>query len=181
MRHGPATEYGHTVGRPEYMDQLDNPYAVFRFKYRSRSILKALFGDQIPDQEQPTPSPTNEIKKDKLKQLPQDELIEKMLKLETKFKEAQKSREKKHKRGHRNRDGEKQKDKEIRPSDRTEVMAQALTEAWVQQHSRDPSEKSKSHAANSTSKDKYERAEKNGNANETWMQTGNDEWGGIKW
>ncbi|KAL7771094.1 hypothetical protein CFE70_001036 [Pyrenophora teres f. teres 0-1] len=182
VRPGPAIEYGHVVGRPEYMDRLDNPYAVFRFKYRSRSILRALFGDQIPEKEKPPPSPTTEIKKEELKQVPQDELIERMLKLETKLKEAKRSREKKHKHGHRHRDADREEDKEIRPSDQTEIIAQALTEAWVQQHSRDPSEKEKSQTAKSTNKDKAEKIEKNGNANETWLQSGNDEWGGnIKW
>ena len=143
VRPGPATEYGHAMGRPEYMDRLDNPYAVFRFKYRSRSILKALFGDQIPAQEQPALAPTTDIK-EKLKQMPQDELIDKMLELETKLKKVKKSGEKKHKHEQRHHDREKQKEKERRPSDRTEVMAKALTEAWVQQHSRGPSEKAKS-------------------------------------
>ncbi|KAA8616838.1 hypothetical protein A1F94_007490 [Pyrenophora tritici-repentis] len=182
VRPGPATEYGHVVGRPEYMDQLDKPYAVFRFKYRSRSILKALFGDQISGVEKPLPSRTTEIKKEKLKQVPQDELIDKMLKLETKLKEAQRSREKKHKHGHRHHEAEKEEEKVTKPSDQTEVMAQALTEAWVQHQSREPSEKANSQTAKSTSKEKGENIEKKGNANGAWLQSGNDGWGSnIKW
>lgn len=41
---GPGTAYGHAVSRPVYVDGLDKPYAVFRFKYRSRSVLRGMFG-----------------------------------------------------------------------------------------------------------------------------------------
>ncbi|RMZ66732.1 zinc finger zz-type [Pyrenophora seminiperda CCB06] len=183
VRPGPATEYGHAVGRPEYMDRLDNPYAVFRFKYRSRSILKALFGDQIPDQEQHATPSSTEIKKDKLRQMPQDELVEKLLKMETKLREAKRLEETKHKHGHRNQDREKQRGKERTPSDRTEVVTKSLTEAWVQQQSRDPSEKAKSQTAKSTSKEQGEKTKRKENFNETWMKSGNVELGGgdIKW
>ncbi|EUC29041.1 hypothetical protein COCCADRAFT_40542 [Bipolaris zeicola 26-R-13] len=34
--------YGHAIARPEYVDSLEMPYAVFRFKYRSLDALKKL-------------------------------------------------------------------------------------------------------------------------------------------
>ena len=34
--------YGHAIARPEYVDSLEKPYAVFRFKYRSLGTLKKL-------------------------------------------------------------------------------------------------------------------------------------------
>ncbi|EMD94139.1 hypothetical protein COCHEDRAFT_1192284 [Bipolaris maydis C5] len=34
--------YGHAIARPEYVDSLEKPYAVFRFKYRSLDALKKL-------------------------------------------------------------------------------------------------------------------------------------------
>ncbi|KAF2132884.1 hypothetical protein P153DRAFT_393828 [Dothidotthia symphoricarpi CBS 119687] len=44
VRTGAATKYGHVIGRPAYVDGLDRPYAVFRFKYRSREVLGGMFG-----------------------------------------------------------------------------------------------------------------------------------------
>lgn len=49
---GKGTKYMHLIGRPEYIDDLQRPYAVFRFKYRTRDFLKKQFGnDNIPDAE----------------------------------------------------------------------------------------------------------------------------------
>ncbi|KAF2278213.1 uncharacterized protein EI97DRAFT_248285 [Westerdykella ornata] len=48
---GEGMRYTHAVGRPKYLDGFEKPYAVFRFKYRSREELKRLFGDEVPDEE----------------------------------------------------------------------------------------------------------------------------------
>ncbi|KAF2831510.1 hypothetical protein CC86DRAFT_314922, partial [Ophiobolus disseminans] len=134
VRAGSGTQYGHVVGRPEYLDTLDKPYAVFRFKYRSRSILKSMFGDEVPDHGHlsiHTSSSKVKKEKEKLKVVSKDELIEKMLKLQTKLAEK----------GERRRDS---KHKEMKaPSVNTESVARGLTENWVNQHSREASEKGK--------------------------------------
>ncbi|KAH7399412.1 hypothetical protein BKA66DRAFT_589376 [Pyrenochaeta sp. MPI-SDFR-AT-0127] len=158
VRAGKGMLYGHVVGRPEYLDRFDKPvsglpspilaqicgrvwtnratqYAVFRFKYRSRSILKSMFGSEVPNHghlTQSTPGSAIAKAKEKLKDLPQDQLIEKMLKLQTKL--AQKEL------GHE-RYTHKHQDR--RPSDTTEVVARILTEDWVKRHSRGPTEKTK--------------------------------------
>ncbi|KAH8732710.1 hypothetical protein GQ44DRAFT_765791 [Phaeosphaeriaceae sp. PMI808] len=46
VRAGKGTQYGHVVGRPTYIDALDRPYAVFRFKYRSWGVLGGMFGGE---------------------------------------------------------------------------------------------------------------------------------------
>lgn len=133
VRAGAGTTYGHVVGRPEYIDTLDKPYAVFRFKYRSRAILKAMFGDEVPDHGHLTiHTSTSKAKrqKEKLEAVPKDELIEKMLKLQTKL---EGKRERKHK-------------EERKGSVRTESVARGLTEKWVERHSREASEKGKEKA-----------------------------------
>jgi hypothetical protein len=44
-RLGAGTVYGHAISRPSYLDTLEKPYAVFRFKYRSWKVLGGMFGD----------------------------------------------------------------------------------------------------------------------------------------
>ncbi|KAH6638052.1 hypothetical protein C7974DRAFT_451264 [Boeremia exigua] len=43
---GRGTAYGHAVSRPKYVDGLEKPYAVFRFKYRGRDVLRGMFGEE---------------------------------------------------------------------------------------------------------------------------------------
>ncbi|KAJ4409048.1 hypothetical protein N0V91_002863 [Didymella pomorum] len=116
---GPGTAYGHAISRPEYIDRLDKPYAMFRFKYRSRSMLKSMFGNDCLSK---TGTAPKVVEKEDLKALPQEELIKKMLALQSKVAEKE------------GRDSE---------SVDTESVAKDLTEKWVKQHSREPSEKGK--------------------------------------
>ncbi|CAO2656854.1 Nn.00g056570.m01.CDS01 [Neocucurbitaria sp. VM-36] len=143
VRAGRGMQYGHAVGRPEYLDRLDKPYAVFRFKYRSRSILKVMFGDEIPNHKHltlPTPnSTTANDAKHKLKDLPKDQLIDKMLELQAQL--AHKDHVRKRESAHKGPEGSKHKER--RKSDATEVLARDLTESWVKQQSRETSEKGK--------------------------------------
>ncbi|KAF3051525.1 hypothetical protein E8E11_007397 [Didymella keratinophila] len=115
---GPGTAYGHAISRPEYIDRLDKPYAVFRFKYRSRSMLKSMFGNDCLNK---TGTAPKVVQKEDLKALPQEELIKKMLALQSKLVE---------------KDG-------VEESTCTESVAKHLTEKWVKDHSREPSEKGK--------------------------------------
>lgn len=173
VRAGKGMQYGHAIGRPEYLDSLDKPYAAFRFKYRSIPILKSMFGDQIPDNAAltlPTPHSTLAKAKEKLKVLPQDELVEKMLRLTRMMEEKE----------HGRRDGKhKHKHKERRPSaSKTEVAAQALTENWVKQQRREASEKGKSKVGG-VSKAMQDAKD----AKDIWDQAGNGDasWGNVKW
>ncbi len=118
--------------------------------------------------------------KEKLKDLPQNELIEKMLKLQMKLaKEEQKKSQAVRKRevsGHREHGEEKKREEKQRKlsdaSQQTEQVARNLTEKWVKQHSRDPSKKSVSQGdAEKKNKERKDKTEEK----PAWDQAG---WGG---
>lgn len=48
---GQGTAYGHAVSRPVYVDSLEKPYAVFRFKYRGWRVLRGMFGGRSEEEE----------------------------------------------------------------------------------------------------------------------------------
>lgn len=116
---GPGTAYGHAISRPEYMDRLDKPYAVFRFKYRSRSVVKSMFGNDCLSR---TGTALKTVGSEDLKALPQEELIRKMLALQSRLAEQ---------------------DGRGKESACTESVAKDLTKKWVDVHSREPLEKGK--------------------------------------
>ncbi|KAF2627888.1 hypothetical protein BU25DRAFT_491039 [Macroventuria anomochaeta] len=132
---GPGTEYGHAVSRPEYLDGLDKPYAVFRFKYRSRSMLRGMFGSDCLSKSGTAPKV---VGKEDLKALPQEELIKKMMALQSKLEEKE---------GGKDGGGDE-------VSQCTESVAKDLTEKWVKDHSRNPSEQGKAKAKSEKSKAK---------------------------
>jgi hypothetical protein len=118
-----------------------------------------------------------EKEKEKLKQVPQDELIEKMLDLERKLKlkhsggiavsggKCGKSSVKK----------EREREKQRRMREKTDGVARNLTEQWVERHSQDPSVKAKSMAVGSTGRKKAKKKEEVAG---TWEQEVDDGWGG---
>tara|TARA_R110002003_G_scaffold57_3_gene5120 strand:+ start:8899 stop:9933 length:1035 start_codon:yes stop_codon:yes gene_type:complete len=133
VRAGAGTPYGHAIARPSYVDTLERPYAVFRFKYRSRGVLKALFGDAVPDHGHlSTRTPGGEMvrEKEKLRGVSREELVEKMVRLQTRLAEKEA--------GKREKDGRRKAE-----SRGTESVARDLTEDWVRRQSREPSEKGK--------------------------------------
>ena len=159
---GPGTQYGHAINRPEYMDHLDKPYAVFQFKYRSRSMLRSMFGNDCLSKSGTTMVP---VQKEDLKALPHDELVKKMLALQSKLEDKE---------GRKGEEGEK-------GSQCTESVAMDRAEEWVKQHSRNASEQGKAKKAG-TEKSKAKSAEKvagwdDGGAN------GGEKWNGkvVNW
>ena len=52
VRGGKGLEKEHKVGRPIYWDTFDKPYAVIRFKYRSKKCLEELLQDKIAETEE---------------------------------------------------------------------------------------------------------------------------------
>ncbi|KAF7671343.1 hypothetical protein GT037_010668 [Alternaria burnsii] len=143
VRAGRATHYGHAVGRPQYLDGLDKPYAVFRFKYRSVSVLRGMFGRAVDDERIASSNQMDKGEKEeeedgdkgKVKAgYSQDELITRMTELERKVKDVgvgavQSSREP--------RCGKVKKKEQRRVSAATESVAKKFTEQWVERHSRD--------------------------------------------
>jgi hypothetical protein len=127
VRAGVGTQYGHAISRPEYIDSLEKPYAVFRFKYRSRAILKDMFGDEVPDRGHlSTRTYASKTVKDreKLKDVSKEVLIDKMLRLQMKLEE-------------RNGKGGGRRGESVNP----ERVARDATADWVRMHSREASEK----------------------------------------
>jgi len=186
VRAGKATEYGHVVGRPEYLDRLEKPYAVFRFKYRSEGVLKGLGVLGEGDMKYFEQEKKDKQEADKLKGIPQEELIEKMLALERKLEvidngEGTTGDGKERKHSKKSIDKEKQKSKQRRSSEKTDAHGDGLvkdfTEQWVERHSRDPSVKAKSAVAKEVGwEGDKERKEKE--VVGTWGQDANEGWGG---
>ena len=119
---GPGTQYGHAVSRPEYIDRLDSPYAVFRFKYRSRSTLRSMFGDSCLSK---SAKKVVGAEKEGLEKLSREELVGKMMALQAKVEEGK-------------GDGG---GKSASRSRCTQSVAKGLTEKWVKDHSRLEGEK----------------------------------------
>ncbi|KAK7521696.1 hypothetical protein IWZ03DRAFT_99752 [Phyllosticta citriasiana] len=73
---GQGMEYRHRLGVPLYKDTMENPYAVFRFKYRTRETLKKMDSRREFDWEK--------VKKreeqKKLMNLSKEELVEQLMK-----------------------------------------------------------------------------------------------------
>lgn len=112
---GPGTQYGHAVSRPEYLDRLDKPYAVFRFKYRSRSVLREMFGRDCLGKGGMKKGEV--MGKEELEGLSRGELVKRMVGLQARLDEA----------GDGDGDGE---------SEGTVRVARGLTEQWVKDHSK---------------------------------------------
>ncbi|KAI4907587.1 hypothetical protein J4E90_009616 [Alternaria incomplexa] len=191
VRAGKATEYGHVVGRPEYLDRLEKPYAVFRFKYRSEGVLKGLGVLDEGDMDVARDGEKENQKVEKLKRVPQEELIAKMLALERKLKgkddgEGTTGGGKERKHSKKSIDKEKQKSKQRRSSEKKDAHGDGrvkdFTEQWVERHSRDPSTKAKSAVAKDVGwEGNKERKEKE--VVGTWGQDVNEGWGGgdVTW
>ncbi|KAG9203556.1 hypothetical protein G6514_002574 [Epicoccum nigrum] len=124
---GPGTQYGHAVSRPEYIDCLDSPYAVFRFKYRSRSALRSMFGDKCLSKSANGDAGAG---REGLEKLSREELVRKMMALQARVQG----------------EGEAKSDAKSASRSRsrsrcTQSVAKVLTEKWVKDHSKVDEEK----------------------------------------
>ncbi|KKY19353.1 putative zinc finger zz-type protein [Diplodia seriata] len=94
VHHGKAYGYAHATARPNYMDTLDQPYAVFRFKYRSGEMLARILGRKGKEEiEKERAREREEERKRKLSLLSKEELIAQLV--EKKEAEAKAASEKK--------------------------------------------------------------------------------------
>ena len=167
---------------------------MFRFKYRSEGVLKGLgvLGEGGVDGSGGETEKEKE-KAEKLKSVPQEELIAKMLALERKLKGkdngedttvAGGGEERRHSK--KNGEKEKQEQKQRRQSEKTDARGDGrvkdFTEQWVERHSRDPSVKAKSAVIKDVGwEGDKERKEKE--VVGTWGQDVNEGWGGgdVTW
>ncbi|OJD29830.1 zinc finger zz-type protein [Diplodia corticola] len=93
VHHGKAYGYAHATARPAYMDTLESPYAVFRFKYRSGEMLARILGRRGKEEvERERARERAEEERRGLAGLSREELVERLLaEGKGKEKEARKS------------------------------------------------------------------------------------------
>jgi hypothetical protein len=77
---GKGVEYLHNLGTPEYLDTMDNPFAVFTFKYRSAEELEKLVGKGVQDDVRAL---TEKIRRQQLLKLPRGELVDQLMRSKT--------------------------------------------------------------------------------------------------
>ncbi|KAK6439237.1 hypothetical protein LTR95_004552 [Oleoguttula sp. CCFEE 5521] len=73
---GRGAEYSHKTYRPAYIDAMDEPYAVFTFKYRSRERLEQILGRRI---EKECARVEEEVQKGTLLAMPKEELVKQLM------------------------------------------------------------------------------------------------------
>jgi hypothetical protein len=89
VRAGKGTRYHHIVGRPKYLDSLEKPYAVFRFKYRSRDVLRDILGAKIVPEEDAVPTAPSPPIEEKLQAMSKEEVVARFMELNNKLKERE--------------------------------------------------------------------------------------------
>lgn len=75
---GRGANYAHKLHRPEYLDSMAKPYAIFTFKYRSKAALAQILNHRIDDDH--ISEAKEEAKKHRLMSMPKDELVEELMK-----------------------------------------------------------------------------------------------------
>ncbi|KAF2773322.1 hypothetical protein EJ03DRAFT_126094 [Teratosphaeria nubilosa] len=73
---GKGAKYTHETGRPDYIDSMTKPFAVFSFKYRSKGYLEKLLRRPITTEIEPV---DEAALKDKLLNLPRHKLVEELM------------------------------------------------------------------------------------------------------
>lgn len=73
VKTGKGAQYLHLCARPEYLDSMQKPYAVFTFKYRSKRVIEKKFKIAIKEE--------GEHLKAKLADMSKDELAEELYRL----------------------------------------------------------------------------------------------------
>lgn len=73
VKTGKGAQYLHLCARPEYLDSMQKPYAVFTFKYRSKRVIEKKFKITIKEE--------GEHLKAKLADMSKDELAEELYRL----------------------------------------------------------------------------------------------------
>ncbi|KAF4536547.1 Zinc finger zz-type protein [Lasiodiplodia theobromae] len=80
VHHGKGYDYAHVTGRPDYIDSWEEPYAVFRFKYRSRNMLSQILGEGGKEEmEKDKARERGEEQKRRLSLMSKDELIQQLI------------------------------------------------------------------------------------------------------
>jgi hypothetical protein len=77
VKTGKGAPYLHLCARPEYLDSMQQPYAVFTFKYRSKKVIEKKFKIEIREE--------GKALKAKLADMSKDELADELFKLRVSF------------------------------------------------------------------------------------------------
>lgn len=77
VKTGKGAPYLHLCARPEYLDSMQQPYAVFTFKYRSKKVIEKKFKIEIRDE--------GKALKAKLADMSKDELADELFRLRVSF------------------------------------------------------------------------------------------------
>ncbi|KAK0271925.1 hypothetical protein LTR35_009373 [Friedmanniomyces endolithicus] len=75
---GMGADYSHRCHRPNYMDDMTAPYAVFSFKYRSKTALKKILKRDVAAD---TDALAARAEKENLLSMPRDRLVEELMRL----------------------------------------------------------------------------------------------------
>ncbi|KAF2210863.1 hypothetical protein CERZMDRAFT_99027 [Cercospora zeae-maydis SCOH1-5] len=78
---GRGANYMHKLHRPEYLDTMQQPYAIFTFKYRSKDALEKILGRKIDTSN--LQKAAHEVEQEKLMRLPKDELVAELMRRQT--------------------------------------------------------------------------------------------------
>ncbi|KAI9709326.1 MAG: hypothetical protein M1820_003446 [Bogoriella megaspora] len=73
VKMGRGADYSHRIGKPDYLDTMEDPYAVFQFKYRSQKALEKILGYKLPREE---PCDTRK----RMMGMSKEELVEELMK-----------------------------------------------------------------------------------------------------
>ena len=76
---GRGAKYTHDTYRPEYLDTMEKPYAIFTFKYRSKKALESILKRKIDTSE--AQRAIEEAEREHLMRLPKDEIVHEMIKM----------------------------------------------------------------------------------------------------
>lgn len=76
---GRGAKYTHDTYRPEYLDTMEKPYAIFTFKYRSKKALESILKRKIDTSE--AQRAIEEAEREHLMRLPKDEIVQEMMKM----------------------------------------------------------------------------------------------------
>jgi hypothetical protein len=83
---GRGANYAHQLSRPAYLDTMQDPYAIFTFKYRSQATLEKILDRKIDTSH--AMRAVQEAEEERLMRLPKEDLVAELLKRQNLGKQA---------------------------------------------------------------------------------------------
>lgn len=74
---GRGANYTHKLHQPEYLDTMQEPYAIFTFKYRSKAAVEKILKKKIDTSN--VQQAVKEVEAERLRRLPKDELVAELM------------------------------------------------------------------------------------------------------